>query len=152
MDLVREKVRADLRARLVARGAADDFGEARVFDEVDALFRRAIAQDDPQALLMPELLAERWRPELSLRLATHRGGLAASIVLFAKQRVLLPLTRWLFEYALENFRRQDRLNLALMSVLQSMAADQARLQRRLAVLEANAGRGGTAAETHPSSR
>jgi hypothetical protein len=137
MREVRERVRADLRARLVARGV-EELADPRVFEDVDALFRRALARDDRHALLLPELMADEWRPELSLRLASHRGGLAASLVLFAKRRLLLPLTRWLFEYSLENFRRQDRLNVALMSCLQSLAAEHARVQLRLASLEADA--------------
>jgi hypothetical protein len=153
MRALRERVRTELRTRLVARGASDDFDDPRVYDEVDALFRRALANDDRHALLLPELFADEWRPELSLRLVGHRRGIAASVVLFAKRRLLLPLTRWLFEYALENFRRQDRLNLALMSCLQSMAAEHARLHFRLASLEADLRqRHGAAAGTPPPAR
>jgi hypothetical protein len=136
MDDVRAQVRAALRERLVARGSADDFTDERVFAEVDGLLRRALRHTDRHALLMPDLLAEAWRPELSLDLSGHRRGAAAAIVLFVKRRVLLPLTRWLFEYALENFRRQDRLNIALMACVQTLAADHARLQLRVAALEA----------------
>jgi hypothetical protein len=82
------------------------------------------------------LLAEPWQPELSLRLSSHRQGPVASAILFAKRRVLLPLTRWLYEYSLENFRRQDRLNVLLMACLQSFAAEHARLKLRVADLEA----------------
>src|SRR4029453_3870225 len=81
MNEVRTRVRATLRARLVALGAADDFADERQFAEVGALLRRALAHDDPHALLLPELLADPWRPELSLDLAGHRGGAAGAIVL-----------------------------------------------------------------------
>jgi hypothetical protein len=127
MAEIRERVRADLRARLVARGASDDFADEAVFRHVDALFRRAAALDDRQALLLPELLANEWRPELALELASHRGGLAGPLLVFVKRRLLLPLNRWLFEYTLENFRRQERVNLVLMSCLQALAAEHARL-------------------------
>jgi len=136
MQDVRERVRAELRARLVARGAGDDFDDPRIFDDVDALFRRALAHDDRHALLLPDLVDGEWRPELSLRLQSHRGGPAGALVVWVKRRVLLPLTRWLFEYARENFARQDRLNAALMACLQSMAAEQAGLRLRVAELEA----------------
>ncbi len=66
---------------------------------------------------------------------SHRPGASGAAIVFVKRRLLLPLTRWLFEYTLENFRVQDRVNLALMSCLQSLAADHARLQLRLARLE-----------------
>ena len=129
------RVRADLRARLVARGAEDDFADHDVFDAVDALFRRALARDEHDGLLIPDLLAGKWRPELALRFASHRPRTSGAIILFVKRRLLLPLTRWLFEYSLENFRVQDRVNVALMSCLQSLAADHARLRQRLAALE-----------------
>ena len=40
--------------------------------------------------------------------------------------------------ALENFRRQDRVNVALMACVQSLAAEHARLRLRVASLEAGA--------------
>jgi hypothetical protein len=136
MEEVRTRVRAELRKQLIAHGASSDLADERVFGEVDALLRRALASDDRQALLMPALLADEWRPELSLRLAGHRPGLTGAVVLFAKRRLLLPLTRWLFEYALENFRRQDRLNAALMACVQTLAAEHVRLRARVDALEA----------------
>jgi len=130
MTDLQARVRASLRARLQAAGASE-FADAALFDEVDALFRQALANDDRGALILPPLLPDDWQPELSLRLASHRGGLG-SIVVFVKRRLLLPLTRWLFEYALENFRRQHRTNLALMACLQTLAVEHVRLRRALA--------------------
>ncbi len=135
MAELRGRVRAGLRARLVARGAADDFADQAVFDAVDVLFRRALARDDRHALLMPDLLEQPWRPELSLSIASHRRGPVGALIVFTKRRILLPLSRWLYEYALENFRVQDRVNVALMSCLQSLAADHVRLRQRLDALE-----------------
>ena len=135
MDQVRRQVRADLRARLVAHGAAEEFSDPRVFDEVDGLFRRTLARDDRARLLLPDALDERWAPELALRLSTHRPGPIGFSILFVKRRVLQPLLRWLFEYALENFRRQDRVNVALMACLQSLAADHVKLRLRVDALE-----------------
>jgi len=135
MTEVRRQVRADLRARLVAHGAAEEFSDPRVFDEVDGLFRRTLARDDRARLLLPDALDERWAPELALRLSTHRPGPVGSSILFVKRRVLQPLLRWLFEYALENFRRQDRVNVALMACLQSLAADHVKLRLRVDALE-----------------
>jgi hypothetical protein len=146
MAEIRERVRDSLRDELVARGAEPDFADQAVFDEVDALFRRALERDR-HALLVPALLNEPWRPELSLSLTSHRAGLAASLVLFAKRRILLPLTRWLFEYALENFRRQDRLNVALLSCLQSLAAEHVKLRRELEAASSEIARARSAAPT-----
>jgi hypothetical protein len=140
MDDVRRQVRSDLRARLVAHGASEDFADPRVFDEVDGLFRRTLARDDRGRLLLPDLIEEPWAPELSLRFTTHRPGAIGAAILFVKQRVLQPMMRWLFEYSLENFRTQDRVNVALMACLQSLAADHVRLRLRVAALEEAAGR------------
>jgi hypothetical protein len=52
------------------------------------------------------------------------------IVLF-KRRVLLPLMRWLFEYSLENFRRQQRVNHLLISCVEALAIDNAQLRQEL---------------------
>jgi len=135
METVRQQLRTELRVRLTLRGAAEEFADQRVFDDVDRLFRRALAQEDRGRLLMPELFDQPWVPELALRLSTHRPGGVGAAILFVKRRLLLPLTRWLFEYAQENFRRQDRVNVALMACLQSLAADHAMLRGRVTALE-----------------
>jgi hypothetical protein len=60
------------------------------------------------------------------RLPRPRGRLAAGAIRFAKSRLVLPVVRWLFEYAQENFRRQHHLNVVLMATVQTLAADHAR--------------------------
>ena len=45
--------------------------------------------------------------------------------------LILPVTRWLFEYSQENFRRQDQLNRVLFSCIEELALDNARLRRDL---------------------
>ena len=102
-----------------------------------SLFRRALARDDRHALLLPELIWTDRRPSSRSRPREPSArGPANALIVFVKRRILLPLTRWLFEYALENFRVQDRVNLALMSCLQSLAADHVRLRRGWTRLEA----------------
>lgn len=138
---VRARVRADLRARIVAASGpgtsgAADLADERLFADVDALLRAALANDDAGALLLPHLLTDDWQPELALRLSSHRGGLTARLMVGIKRRILLPLTRWLFEYTLENFRRQHRLNLALMACVQTLAIEHAKLSREVAELRA----------------
>ena len=139
MDEVRGRVRAELHARLVAQGAGDDFESRCVFDEVDALFDRALAHEHPRALLLPARLPDPWQPALSLDFATHRRGLAGRVIRFTKARIVLPVVRWLYEHANENFRRQHQVNVALMACLQTLAADQARLKARLAEVERRLG-------------
>jgi hypothetical protein len=139
MDEVRGRVREDLFARLVAQGAGDDFESREVFDEVDRLFEQALAHEHPRSLLLAARLTEPWRPALSLEFVSHRRGLAGRFVRLAKQRLFLPVARWLYEYARENFRRQEQVNVALMACLQMLAADQARLKARVAELEGRRG-------------
>jgi hypothetical protein len=139
MSEVREQVRADLHARLIAAGAGDDFDSRAVFDEVDRLLAQALAHADPKALLIPALLADPWRPALSLDFTGHRGGVAARAIRTVKARLVLPVVRWLYEYSAENFRRQQQVNVALMACLQTLAADHARLKARVESLERRPG-------------
>jgi hypothetical protein len=54
-------------------------------------------------------------------------------VVFVKRRLLLPATRWLYEYSLENFRRQQRVNALLFACVEELAIENAKL-RKLAEL------------------
>ena len=73
---------------------------------------------------------EDWRLRTHLRFTSHRGVLGP-IIIFVKRRVLLPLTRWLYEYSLENFRRQQRINQLLFACLEELALENARLRKQL---------------------
>ncbi len=42
------------------------------------------------------------------------------------------MTRWLFEYSQENFKRQQHLNRVLFACIEELALDNARLRRELA--------------------
>jgi hypothetical protein len=128
---VHGRVREAMRARLRAAGATE-FADDTLFADVDAIFRHALGNDDRRALIVPALLTDNWQPELSLSLTSHRSGIG-SVIVFFKRKLLLPLTRWLFEYTLENFRRQQRVNLALMACLQTLAIEHVRLAREMAV-------------------
>lgn len=139
MDEVRAQVRDELHSRLSALAADSHLADRAVFDEVVSLFRQGLAYEQP-ALLLPSLMSEEWRPRLSLDLKSHRAVSSAGPILFVKRKILLPAMRWLFEYTQENFRRQDRLNHALLASLQALAADHARLKARVAALEAERAR------------
>ena len=139
MEEIRGRIRDELHARLVGHGARDDFADRAVFDDVDRLVMQALAHEDTRALLLPARLEQAWKPELSLDFPGHRGRLTAGAIRFAKTRLVLPVVRWLFEFAQENFRRQHRLNVALMATVQTLAADHARLKARVAELERRAG-------------
>ena len=53
----------------------------------------------------------------------------ASLFIFVKQRVLMPMLRWLFEYSRDNFERQRRVNDVLFACVQELAIENARLRR-----------------------
>ena len=61
--------------------------------------------------------------------SSHR--VLGPITLLVKRRLLLPLTRWLLEYARENFRRQQQVNRILFACIEELAAENARLRSEL---------------------
>ncbi len=140
MSEVREQVRAEIFARMTLKGSGDDFDSRAVFDAVDELITRALAHDDFKGQLLAARINPPWQPALSLDPASHRSGLAGRGIEFAKSRLVTPVIRFLFEHVSENFRRQQRVNLALMACLQTLAADHVRLEARVAALERRAGR------------
>ena len=46
---------------------------------------------------------EPWKPALSVDFRGHRSRVTAGVIRFAKSRLVMPIVRWLFEYAQENF-------------------------------------------------
>ncbi|MCU1382711.1 MAG: hypothetical protein JWL71_1408 [Acidobacteria bacterium] len=133
MGEIEREVRDRLRRHLVKQGGAADYQDEAIFDAVHALLGRAIDQRNLDATLIPELIDGDvdWRLQTHLTLTTHRPGVGR-FILFAKRKLLLPMTRWLFEYSQDNFRRQDRLNRILFACIEELALDNARLRRELA--------------------
>jgi hypothetical protein len=131
MREIEDRVRDEVRRQLLARGGAPDYQDPEIFRSVDRLLRRAAERPDSHALL-PDFLGpeSEWRLQTHLKFSSHRT-LAAPFVLFVKQRILLPLTRWLYEYTVDNFRRQDRVNRMLVACIEELAIENARLRRDL---------------------
>ena len=125
-------VRDRLRERLLEKGGASDYRDREVFRHVERLLRGAVDDRNPDALLVPELLSDEheWRLQTHLRFSSHRA-VVGPLLIFVKRRVLLPLTRWLYEFSLENFRRQERLNQLLFACVEELAIENARLRRDL---------------------
>ena len=136
MAEVRARVRAEVQARL-ARGGVREFEDQAIFLAAEQLLERALQHRDRQQLLLPELLDDEddWRVNPSLSLSSHRP-IAGGAIIWLKRALLLPLTRWLYDYSRENFARQERLNFVLMACLQQLAIENARLVARVATLEA----------------
>ena len=141
MGEIERDVRARLRRHLIKRGGATDYQDEEIFDAVHALLARAVDERNLDATLLPELLDSdlEWRLRTHLELTTHRPAVGR-FILFAKKRILLPMTRWLFEYSQENFRRQDHLNRVLFACIEELALENARLRRDIqSALPASAG-------------
>ena len=128
MREIEDRVRDELRRRLLARGGAPEYQDPEVFRSVDRLLRRAADRPDEHALL-PEFLgpASDWQLQTHLRFTSHRT-VAGPLVLLIKRRILLPLTRWLYEYTVDNFQRQDRMNRMLVACIEELAIENARLR------------------------
>jgi hypothetical protein len=130
MREIEDDLRRERRVRLLARGAPSEYRDAEVFAAVEGVLRRGVEGRDHDAILLPELLAdqEEWRLQTHLRFTSHRPVLGPVIILF-KRRVLLPLMRWLFEYSLQNFERQQRVNRILFACIEELAIENARLRQ-----------------------
>ena len=130
MREIEDDLRRERRARLLARGAPSEYRDAEVFAAVEGVLRRAVEGRDHDAVLLPEFLAdqEEWRLQTHLRFTSHRPVLGPVIVGF-KRRVLLPIMRWLYEYSLENFERQQRVNRILFACIEELAIENARLRQ-----------------------
>ena len=133
MDEIERDVRMRLRRHLVKRGGAAEYQDEDIFESVRAVLARAVEERNLDATLLPELLDSdvEWRLQTHLSLSTHRPAVGR-FILFAKRRILLPMTRWLFEYSQENFRRQDHLNRVLFACIEELAIENARLRRDVA--------------------
>ena len=128
MEEVHRRARAAMRERA-------EFTDAEIFDAVEQLLERAVDHAGGDALVLGQLLSGR--PELTLepvaRITSHRAVVGA-IVVFVKRRVLQPLSRWLYEYSMDNFERQARINRVVFAALQELAVENARLRRELDAL------------------
>ena len=131
MAELHERVRARLRERLLSHGASREFEDPAFFADVERIFQSAIATGDAQTLILPELLGDRetWRLQTAMRYQSHRSRGPASVILFVKQRIMMPLLRWLFEYSRDNFERQRRMNDVLAACVQELAIETARLRQ-----------------------
>ena len=138
MGEIERDVRARLRRHLVKKGGAADYQDEEIFDAVHTLLARAVDGRNLEATLLPELVDGDvdWRLQTHLTLATHRRGMVGRSILFVKRTLVLPMTRWLFEYSQENFRRQDHLNRVLFACIEELALENARLRREMGAASA----------------
>jgi hypothetical protein len=133
MSELHDRVHRQLRERLLLHGASSALADPAVFAEVEHVLQSAVALGDAEALLLPELLGDResWRLRTSMRFESHRGARMASLIIFVKRRVVMPIVRWLFEYSRDNFERQRRVNQVLFACIQELAIENAALRRQM---------------------
>jgi hypothetical protein len=126
------RVRERLRGQLVEAGS-EAFADPAVFADVEGVMRAAVSTPEHTRLILPELLGEpdTWRLTTKMAYRSHRANGAASLILFIKQRVLMPLLRWLYEYSRDNFERQRRINHVLFACVQELALETALLRREV---------------------
>jgi hypothetical protein len=129
------RVRERVRAELVRHGASAALEDPALFADIDAMLRAAIERSQPAALLLPELLGDpsTWRLDTAIKYQTHRGAAGAPII-FVKQRLLMPLLRWFYEFNRDNFERQRRINQVLFACVQELAIELAKQRRELHAL------------------
>lgn len=132
MREIEDDVRHLRRKRLLARGGAGEYRDPAIYAGVDEVLRRAIDARDHDALLLPDFLSSEadWQLALHLKYASHRPAIG-SMLIAIKRKLLLPLMRWLYEYSLENFRRQRRINSVLFACIEELAIENARLRGAL---------------------
>jgi len=130
MHEIEDDLRGKRRERALARGGPADYRDPEIFEAVEGVFRRAVERSDLDASLIPALLEdeEDSRLQTHLRFSSHRP-VTGPLIIFIKRRILLPVMRWLYEYSLENFRRQEQVNRILFACLEELAIENARLQQ-----------------------
>ena len=128
---IRTRAIAELRERAFDRGNTPEFSDAELFDIVEQILRAAVDDADRKVLLLPEIIAgsKDLTLEPSARLTSHRP-LVGPLIVFVKRRLLQPLTQWLYEYSMDNFRRQAQINRVMFAALQALAIENAKLRKR----------------------
>jgi hypothetical protein len=130
MHEIEDELRAERRERALARGGPADYRDPEIFAAVEGVLRRAVESRDLGASLIPALLEDEQdsRLQTHLRFSSHRP-VTGPLIVFIKRRILLPVMRWLYEYSLENFRRQQQVNRILFACLEELAIENARLRQ-----------------------
>ena len=133
MTELHDRVRERLRAQVVASGGSPAFEDPALFADVEALLYAAAVTSDSTKLILPELLGDpdTWRLTTKMRYQSHRSKGPASLVIFIKRSILMPIFRWLYEYSRDNFERQRRTNQVLFACVQELALETAQLRREI---------------------
>lgn len=139
MTEIRRRANEELRERAFDRGNTPEFADAELFDLVERILRAAVDDADRKVLVLSEIISgnKELTLEPSARLTSHRP-IVGPLIVFVKRRILQPMTQWLYEYSMDNFRRQAQINRILFAALQALAIESVRLR-----MELDAAKGGT---------
>lgn len=128
--------------REIRRRVGERLGKGMASDEetlvaIEEVFQNALDARDGEKIhclnyLGPE---EEWTLNKPVVISSHRGAVGKLLVLL-KERLLVPMHRWLYEYSRQNFVRQHRLNLVTLSCVESLIAQNTGLWKRIRALEA----------------
>ena len=129
---IRMRASAELRRRAFDNGNTPEFSDTEIFDVVEQILRGAVEDAGRKVLLLAEIAGDGkdLTLEPSARLTSHRA-LVGPLIVFVKRRLLQPLTQWLYEYSMDNFRRQAQINRVMFAALQALAIETARLRQEL---------------------
>jgi hypothetical protein len=144
MRTVEEDIRLERRRRLLDRGASQAYRDPELFAAVEQILRRSVEERPDGALLLPDLLSDEdeWRVDTKPLAITSHRKLTGPLIVLLKRRIALPLTRWLYQYVLENLQRQQRINRLLFACVEELAVENARLRQ---AVDRRAAPGGDAA-------
>ena len=95
MNELHGRVRERLRTQLIESGGSPAFDDPALFAEVEAILSAGANTSDGTRLLLPELLGDpdTWRLSTVMRYQSHRDAGTASVLMFVKRRLLMPIFR-----------------------------------------------------------
>ena len=143
---VRMRATAELRERAFDRGNTPEFSDTALFDLVERLLRAAVDDSERKVLLLSEIIGDNndLTLEPTARITSHHPVIGPFIV-FVKRRFLQPLSQSLYEYSMDNFRRQAHINRILFAAVQALAIETARLRLELDAARNSASKRGSGA-------
>jgi len=130
---IEEALRRDRRRRLLGRGAPAAYDDDELFAAAESLLRRTVGDRAEGSLLLPDLLEdpEDWLLNTRPPAITSHRPVIGPLIVWLKRRIAMPATRWLYDYVADNVRRQHRINRLLMTCVEELAFENARLRRDL---------------------
>ncbi len=131
-EAIMEDIKKSIRERIITSTSAD----ADILREIDDTFRHAVSLENTDNLFLSRYMRynEDWCIDKPFIHTSHRRFIGPVIV-FIKKILITPLTRWLFLYTSERFKRQQRNNEILLAYAESLTIKHFELSQRVRELE-----------------